>query len=483
MNTTPSASTESAFMADADGKFSLNILRGAALLGLLVISIWDFGGFGTNEQAFYLTAAHHGGNYRLLTLVSFLFEGKTTALLAMAFGAGLVLFMQKKTHPVPLDGADGYIRQQIWLILFGLVLAFIFLWPKDVLYPFGIVGILLFAFWKLPAKALFIGALFCMLVYAGKNYWNYAEDKGDYKKYLAVTLVEKKFSEDSATRAKKFLADSSSNPANSKSLLSAKKIADSLAKKRDTLTNKQAEEKGKWEGLAKSLKYDSSKTVAQKKNMRAGYSKLWFTLKDKTQYRESTWLYSIGVWDIASAMFLGMALLGIGFFSGRFSKTSYLVTAIGLIALSLFLAWYRIHHNNLRLPDYAAFVKDHALPYNLFYPLEQLSLATGYAALVMWLLQVKALGWLWHSLAAVGQLAFSNYILQTIICAFVFYGYGLGYFGRLKQWELYFIVTELALAQVVFSVLWLRIYKMGPLEWLLYSLVYRKKLSSKTEAA
>jgi uncharacterized membrane protein YeiB len=43
--------------------FSLDVLRGIALLGILVISIWEFGGFTANRQTFFRTGTH-GGNYR-----------------------------------------------------------------------------------------------------------------------------------------------------------------------------------------------------------------------------------------------------------------------------------------------------------------------------------------------------------------------------------------------------------------------------------
>ena len=51
----------------------LDVIRGVALLGLLVVAIWEFGGFTQNEQMFY-QKGHHGGNYALLTAVSILFE-------------------------------------------------------------------------------------------------------------------------------------------------------------------------------------------------------------------------------------------------------------------------------------------------------------------------------------------------------------------------------------------------------------------------
>ncbi len=467
MNETTSTSTEAVQETAATKNFSLSVIAGLALLGLLVTAIWDFAGFTGNQQNFFLTHIHKG-NYKLLSVISILFEGKMVSLLAIIFGAGIVLLVQKQEHPSNIDGTDSHIRKQIWLIILGMFVALIILWPNDILYHFGIVGILLFAFTKLPAKNLFITAIICTLIFCGKQYWNYADDQGDYKAYLEVKKVEKKFADDSAARHKK---DSITGTKN--------KLADSLAKKNDTLTAKQSEEKGKWEGLVKNLKYDSSKTEADKKAMRAGYSKMWFSIKGRSQTKESNWLYSIGVWDIGSAMLLGMALLGIGFFYKRYSASNYLLIGLLLIAIGFALAWLRISNNTLRLTDYAKYINDHALPYNQFLPLEKLALATGYASLVMWLLKLNTLNWLMDVLSAVGRLALTNYFLMVLICAFWFYGYGLGFYGMFTQWEMYVAVAQIAVVLILFSVLWLRYYKLGPVEWALKSLIYRKKLPNK----
>jgi uncharacterized protein len=306
------------------------------------------------------------------------------------------------------------------------------------------------------------------MIYCGKQYWNYADDQSDYKAYLAVKTVEKKFKDDSTARAKK---DSISGTKN--------KLADSLAKKNDTLTAKQAGEKGKWEGLLKNLKYDSSKSVANKKSMRAGYSKLWFTLKGRVQDKESIWLYSIGVWEIGAAMLLGMALLGMGFFHKRYSASKYVLIGLLLLAIGLLLAWFRIHHNSLRINDYTKYIDKIAIPYNLFLPLEKLLLATAYASLAMWLLSLNILNWLTEVLSAVGRLALTNYFLGVMICAFWFYGYGLGFYGMFSQWEMYVAVAQISIVLILFSVLWLRNYRLGPLEWALKSLIYWKKLLNK----
>ena len=52
-----------------------------------------------------------------------------------------------------------------------------------------------------------------------------------------------------------------------------------------------------------------------------GWGKIWNHFKQKSQNKGSDWLYKIGVWDIGSMMFLGMALLGIGFFQYKFSNS------------------------------------------------------------------------------------------------------------------------------------------------------------------
>lgn len=459
--------------------FSLDVLRGISVLGILIISIWEFGGFTVNEQNFFRLGTH-GGNYNLLTAVSVLFEGKMRALLALVFGAGIILFMQKKEPAVSIATADAYIRRQVWLIIFGVVNAFVLLWPGDILFQYGVVGILIFGFWRISARGLLIAAIIFTLIYCGKNYWNYADDKKDYKKYLVVKTVEEKFKQDSTNRAKKDSVEKTKDTIQLKDVLAKNKLADSIAKKTDTLTKKQGEEKGKWEGIVKSMKYDSAATVAENKAMRSGsYTKIWTYLMQRSQTKESFWLYKIGLWDIGSLMFLGMALLGFGFFSQRFSSSKYLILALLSLAIGFTLAWFRVHFLAIKMVDYAKYIDKQAVPFNQFFPVERLLLATGYASMIMLLLRANLLNWLWRALAATGRMALTNYILQSIICTFFFYGYGFGYFGRLQQWELYGMVAEIALVQIIFSVCWLRYYYMGPLEWLWRCLIYRKWLPFK----
>ncbi len=471
---TPSTDPPNSAQEPIESKhFSLYVLLGFALLGFLVTRIGDFAGFTTNEQLFYLLA-QKGGNYQLLFIVSLVFGTKMVAILATVVGAGIIIFLQKKDPSASLSQQDAFIRRQLWYIFFGLFCAFIILAPDDILYHFGIVGILLFAFWKLPTKGLLITALICICIYSGKLYWNYNDDGADLKKYTAVTTIEKNFKIKDSLRVRKDSLATPKDSLKSTTFLAKRKVTDSLAKKNDTLTSKQAGEKGKWEGIIKRLKFDSANTIAKNKAMRAGYKKSWFHLKSIAQGKESYWLYGIGVWDIGAMMLLGMALLRVGFFHQRFAFGKYLLFALVGILIGLVLAYYRMSLNHLRIQDYAKYIQSHSLPYSQFLPLEQLFFVIGYMSLIMALLQLKIMNWLWISLSSVGRLVLTNYLLQTLICTFWFYGYGAGFYGRFQQWELYFIVVLISLVQIVFSIIWLRSYQTGPAEWLLNCLINKK---------
>jgi len=334
----------------------------------------------------------------------------------------------------------------------------------------------LFPFFRISKKGLLIAAIIAMLIHSGKIYWYYADDNKALGKYKAIVLVEEKFKKDSTARHRK---DSIAGmPADSI------KVRDSVGKKNDTLNKIQQQDKSTWEGIAKRAKYDSAKAgeKQEKKAMRAGYGKVWNHLLPRLQDKESTWLYKIGVWDIGSFMLLGMALFGFGFFGSGYSKNKYFLFGLIGIVAGILLALLRLELVHDKIPDYEKYIGGHSIPPNQFFPLERMFMAVGYASLILWLIRMNILNWLWRTLGAVGRLAFTNYFMQTIICTFFFYGYGMGYFGQLSLRQLYFLVAEIWLVQIVFSVLWLRFYEYGPVEWLWRCLTYGKRFPNKKKS-
>jgi len=75
-------------------------------------------------------------------------------------------------------------------------------------------------------------------------------------------------------------------------------------------------------------------------------------------------------------------------------------------------------------------------------------------------------------LAAVGKMAFSNYIAHSIIYGFVFYGYGFNLFDKLQRYQLYYVVLGMWIFSLIWSPIWLRHFRFGPLEWVWRSLTY-----------
>ena len=108
-----------------------------------------------------------------------------------------------------------------------------------------------------------------------------------------------------------------------------------------------------------------------------------------------------------------------------------------------------------------------------------LLVSAGYIAIVMlwerraWLPGMK------HRLAAVGRMALTNYILHTLICSFIFYGFGLGLYAQVSRVGQMGIVLAVWLFQLWLSPLWLERFKYGPLEWMWRSLTYFERLPFK----
>ncbi len=76
--------------------------------------------------------------------------------------------------------------------------------------------------------------------------------------------------------------------------------------------------------------------------------------------------------------------------------------------------------------------------------------------------------------APYGKMALSNYIMQSVIGTFIFFGWGLGYLGQIRFLYLFVMALILIFLQTLFSKYWLKKFKYGPLEWLWRSGTYLK---------
>jgi uncharacterized protein len=169
-------------------------------------------------------------------------------------------------------------------------------------------------------------------------------------------------------------------------------------------------------------------------------------------------------------MFLGMALLKLDVLTAARPASLYwnLLVAGYLIGLPVnaLAAWLTV---NARFDMMQ-------VPFLLStYHLGRVAVMIGHMSLLLLLLKGGLLQWLTNRLAAVGQMAFSNYISHSMIGTLIFNGYGLGMFGQLQRHQLYFIVPVIWAFNLMWSPIWLRYFQFGPLEWCWRSLTYWKR--------
>ena len=168
-------------------------------------------------------------------------------------------------------------------------------------------------------------------------------------------------------------------------------------------------------------------------------------------------------------MLIGMALFKLGAFSTTRSVKFYIrfLSISGIIGFPLVAcsAVQLIGHNW----DPSFSLLQHGGVHNY---MGSIGVALFYVGCIM-LISKKAM---WHTmqarLAAVGRMAFTNYILQSVIATALFYGYGL--FGSVERWGQFLIVLIIWVFQLWISPVWLSKFRFGPLEWLWRSLTYFK---------
>jgi uncharacterized protein len=176
------------------------------------------------------------------------------------------------------------------------------------------------------------------------------------------------------------------------------------------------------------------------------------------------------LWRCGGMMLLGMALYKCGFLDGRRDARTYAVTAAICLPVGLGLAW-----NGAMTLDAIRFAMPDRLLLDLWNYIGAVLASVGYASMIILAIKIDALGWLRHRLAAVGQMALTNYLFHSVLTSIVFLGWGLGFAGRLDYaGQLYFVVA-VWIFQLIISPIWLARYRFGPAEWLWRSLTYWKR--------
>lgn len=195
--------------------------------------------------------------------------------------------------------------------------------------------------------------------------------------------------------------------------------------------------------------------------------------------QQTSGFLGVTMWRTGGLMLIGMGLYKRGVLTNERSVEFYRrLLAGGLLGgLSLILAgvWYN------STVDWSVDALFLGSQFNYW---GSLLLAGAYIAGIMLFCRRFGGGMVTTALSAVGRTAFSNYLLQTLIATTIFYGHGLGLFGSVTRVEQAGIVVAIWAIQIVFSVLWLRFFQFGPMEWLWRTVTYgeRQPLRKQTDS-
>ncbi|MBV8632188.1 MAG: DUF418 domain-containing protein, partial [Silvibacterium sp.] len=391
--------------------FAVDTVRGFALLGILLMNICAFG----LPEAAYSSPTPAGGatglNLFTWCFITIIGEGKMRAIFSLTFGASVYLLIDRLSRKgAAADAADIHYRRMLWLLLFGMIHAYL-IWWGDILFPYAMMGLLLYPLRKRSPRVLLIVAGLMMLTITGTGLAYHFHIKSQHREYLAVQADEK------------------------------------AGKK---LTKDQEATKKDWEQTVSNFSPSAEDLKKETDAHLGSYARL-FQFRAKLVYHAHSFpIYVPFFWfDILDMMLIGIALIKLGVLSGDRSTRFYIWMALIGFAIGLpahsWSVWYSVRNHFT--------IDSQSLGY-VAYEFGRFT-AFGYIALLILAIKLGALRPITRTLAAAGRMAFSNYILTSLICTTIFEGYGFALFGKLQRYQLYGVVLFVWIIILIWSPIWL----------------------------
>ncbi len=407
---------------------SIDTLRGVAVLGILGMNIYAYS---LPYMAYDNPTVMGGftGPDRLAWWITYMFFSfKIMPVFSMLFGAGLMLMYDRYASKGISFGRFWY-RRILLLMMFGAVHGYL-LWTGDILFLYSICGLFLYLFRRKTVRKLFIAASIFYIIgflpnMAGGYYFGMIRDD-------VLPEVERK------TAAG------------------------------EKLTAVEQAQKQTWDETIKHFNPSDEDVEKDVEVFRNGYPGM-VTYRAPLYLAMTTYLLVFGsFWPAMGLMLFGMAFAKLGVFSASRSKRFYLILAVIGYGAGLPLAYLSASG---AIADDFSFVESMSTrgPLNMLGgPL----VALGHVGIVMFACRACLLSGMRRMLSEAGRMALSNYIGQTLICTTIFYGYGLGLYASYGRATLMLLVLAVWIVELIVSLIWLRRFRFGPLEWLWRTLTY-----------
>lgn len=388
---------------------TLDATRGVAVMGILLINIISFS---MPEQA-YVTPRAWGGldlpDIVVWTINQLFFEGRMRGLFALLFGASAMLVMARAEAKA--EGAAGvHLRRMAVLAMFGLAHCYL-VWEGDVLFHYAVLGCLLLLVRGWSVKALVRAAIVLFVLHT--LYWGFQFAGALYFQSIA------------------------------------------------TAPDASGEMVRQYQAMMQGFPGPDSPAIARDL---AAYRGDYATVLDYRLEHRATipiqLLFILGG-ETLGYMLLGMALMKSGLFTGgwdparvrRFMRICY---AVSLPAMAAITVW-QIASGFNAIVLMGVFLS-WSIPFRVVMTL-------AHAALIVLLVTRFGESAVVARIAAAGRMAFTNYLMTSILMTTVFYGYGLGLFGHVGRAEVYLFVFAMWALMLAWSKPWLDRFVYGPFEW------------------
>jgi uncharacterized protein len=381
---------------------ALDIIRGFALLGILVMNLQSFSGADEPVTAWDRAAD---------AFTALFFSGKFNSLFSLLFAIGFTIQLGRLRQRAPESAVAIYLRRLAILLAFGLLHA-VLVWDGDVLHMYALLGVVLLLVGNWPDRAIYalIGA---GLLYPGLR-------------SLALML----FASPAWTQGRVAIQQ-------------ALRDASSAAHASGTY----------WDVVGQnlhSLQFFYATSAGFDQMMLGGYVLFSVTMLIGLLAGRHRWIQraadhpnvvrQVQWWALGTGIATGIVFVIASRFVQPFVPSPWFVlmrTAYGVSRVALMIFYVATILRLVRSPS--------------------------------WMRRLRPL-------AAAGRMPLTNYLMQSLICTFVFDAWGLGYWGRvgaLAQLVLAFAIFPLI--QVPFSVWWFRRFEYGPMEYVWRLLTYGRK--------
>lgn len=392
----------------------MDVLRGFAILGIFIANLKSLTWYGVAGPDATGSLLQPNWDEKMLFLHHMFIEGKFYSIFSFLFGWGVALQLMR----LEAKGTDprSFVRRRLAIML--LLGAFhLLLWPGDIVFFYALLGFLLLPLLRLSNKTLVITAVLLLL--------------------SPILLYALKM--------------------NFPVLRSPTMMCFGMGEWTDAHVT----------GITSN---ESFEAYMKKANwidiMKADLGGFFFRYGDL--------FHQSRISKVLGMMLLGAVVGRTDFYKkmDEHKKLLYYIIAFGIliaIPANYMLAGYMQDHDGA-YENY----KTAGLYRTLAYAVGVAPLAATYIALFMFTFRSGAGKKIFSVLAPVGKMAFSNYIMHTLIGNFIFLPAGLGYLGKMGPVYYTIFAILIFVCQIIFSTAWLKYFNYGPLEWLWRSVTYKK---------